>query len=82
MDFETLVAALTPVRVDILNQLIAQGPMSMGALADALGLSPSSMTEHVNCLIAAGLAQSGREGRSVIVASRVRGLELVIDWCD
>ncbi|MEP7221362.1 MAG: metalloregulator ArsR/SmtB family transcription factor [Novosphingobium sp.] len=52
----------------LLVQAGAQG-MAAGALAEALGIAPSSASFHLAQLTHAGLIQSRRESRSIIYAA-------------
>lgn len=53
-----------PVRRQILN-LLKQGPMSAGDLADAFPMSKPSMSRHFNTLKDAGLIQAERDGTTI-----------------
>ncbi|WP_375287211.1 MarR family winged helix-turn-helix transcriptional regulator [Sphingomonas sp.] len=64
----------------VLNQLARNGPMTVGALADALGISHPSVSETRRSLEAAGLAQvvpDSSDGRRRTVQLSQKGHELV-----
>ena len=82
MDFDKLIEALTPIRVEILYRLIEEGATPMGILAGRVGLAPSSLTPHMKCLVDAGLARTWRDGKVIWAAANCRGVEVVVDWAD
>lgn len=51
-----------PARVRILRHIIANDACFFGNLADALPLAPSTISQHVSVLKAAGLLRDGGEG--------------------
>lgn len=51
-----------PVRLSLLRAL-ASGPRSAGALARAVGVSPSNASNHLRCLLECGLVRLGFDGR-------------------
>lgn len=53
-----------PVRRQILN-LLKQGPMTAGDLADAFPMSKPSMSRHFNTLKDANLIQAERDGTTI-----------------
>ena len=52
-------------RLSILEALL-EGPLPVGALVEATGLSQSNVSNHLACLRDCGLVTARREGRSVI----------------
>lgn len=76
-------AALSdPARLAILRALVRRGPegLAAGAIADALGASPSRASFHLSALAEAGLVTSRRAGRSVIYAAAFDGLGALVAW--
>jgi DNA-binding transcriptional ArsR family regulator len=64
-------AALSqPTRLKMLRALVVAGPdgMAAGAVAEAVGASPSSASFHLSHLERAGLVASRREARSIVYA--------------
>jgi DNA-binding transcriptional ArsR family regulator len=59
-------------RLDVFRLLVEAGPdgMSAGAVAEALGLAPNTLTFHFDRLRHAGLVRVRREGRSMIYSAR------------
>jgi DNA-binding transcriptional ArsR family regulator len=59
-------------RLDVFRLLVQAGPEGMpaGAVAEALGLAPNTLTFHFDRLRTAGLVTVRREGRSMIYAAR------------
>src|SRR3974390_1604288 len=83
MEKTDAVAALAALaqdnRLDVFRLLVQAGPEGMpaGAVADAVGLAPNTLTFHFDRLRNAGLVTVRREGRSMIYAARfgtMRGL--------
>jgi ArsR family transcriptional regulator len=48
-------------RIEII-ELLKNGPMSVNALADALGVTQSAVSQHLRVIKAAGLVQDQRQG--------------------
>ena len=65
---EALGALAHEYRLGIYRLLVEQGPagLSAGAIGEAVGLSPSSLTFHLQNLHRAGLIVQRRESRSLI----------------
>src|SRR5579871_5186693 len=59
-------------RLDVFRLLVQAGPdgMPAGAVAEALGLAPNTLTFHFDRLRTAGLVTVRREGRSMIYAAQ------------
>lgn len=72
METDHAVAALGALaheyRLGIYRLLVEQGPdgLSAGAIGEAVGLAPSSLTFHLQNLHRAGLIMQRRESRSLI----------------
>lgn len=93
MDSSHAVTALSALanehRLQLFRLLMARGPsgMAAGAIAGALGISPSSLTFHVGCLERAGLLRSWRVHRNVFYAVDIDGMRRLLgflteDCCD
>jgi ArsR family transcriptional regulator, arsenate/arsenite/antimonite-responsive transcriptional repressor len=65
---EALGALAHEYRLAIYRHLVEQGPegLSAGAIGEAVGLAPSSLTFHLQNLHRAGLIVQRRESRSLI----------------
>src|SRR5215468_8369317 len=76
MEKANAVAALSALaqdnRLDVFRLLVQAGPNGMpaGAVAEALGLAPNTLTFHFDRLRMAGLVTVRREGRSMIYAAQ------------
>ena len=73
IDAVTALAALAQDnRLDVFRLLVQAGPdgMPAGAVAEALGLAPNTLTFHFDRLRMAGLVSVRREGRSMIYAAQ------------
>lgn len=68
---ETLESAATVLRVLAhpqrlkLVELLLQRPVSVGELAEAVGLAPAAVSQHLNNMRAHGIVESRRNGRRV-----------------
>ena len=63
-------------RLAVLNRLVRAGPagMTAGALAEAIGASPSRMSFHLSTLAEAGLIEGKRQARQILYRARFRAL--------
>jgi DNA-binding transcriptional ArsR family regulator len=84
MEKTDAVAALAALaqdnRLDVYRLLVQAGPdgMPAGAVADALGLAPNTLTFHFDRLRTAGLVTARREGRSIIYAAKFEQMNALI----
>jgi DNA-binding transcriptional ArsR family regulator len=76
-------------RLRIVRMLVKAGPdgMAAGAIADALGVSPSNVSFHLKELEHSGMISSRRDARSIIYGAdyeTLRGIVefLMKDCCD
>ena len=72
-------------RLAIYRLLVEQGPdgLAAGAIGDAVGLAPSSLTFHLQNLHRAGLIVQRRESRSLIYSVDFDAMNGVYDkWID
>ncbi|MFM2417017.1 MAG: Bacterial regulatory protein arsR family [Pseudomonadota bacterium] len=78
MSIAVLAFALTsPARRSILEYL-QSGSATMGELAAALGMAPSTASHHVDVLRRVGFVETSRVGREVFVETLVGDIELVV----
>ena len=54
--------------------------MSAGAIAEALGLAPNTLTFHFDRLRTAGLVTAQREGRSIIYAAKFEQMNALVGF--
>lgn len=64
MQADVLRTLASPRRLEILHRLSA-GPCEVGRLAEALGMSQPSASQHLAVLRASGLVEATRDGREV-----------------
>ena len=67
-------------RLAVFRLLVRAGPdgMPAGALADAIGVPPSSMSFHLTQLSHAGLITQRRESRSIIYSADYAAMNLLL----
>jgi ArsR family transcriptional regulator, arsenate/arsenite/antimonite-responsive transcriptional repressor len=81
IDAVTALAALAQDnRLDVFRLLVQAGPEGLpaGAVAEALGLAPNTLTFHFDRLRQAGLVTVRREGRSMIYAARFETMNTLL----
>ena len=61
---EVLKTLASPKRLEILHAL-ARGPLEVGHLAQAMGMSQPNVSQHLAVLRAAGVVEAERDGREV-----------------
>ena len=69
-------------RLDVFRLLVQAGPEGMpaGAVAEALGLAPNTLTFHFDRLRMAGLLTVRREGRSMIYAAQFETMNALLGF--
>src|SRR5947199_1845549 len=83
MDAVTALAALAQDnRLDVFRLLVQAGPEGLpaGAVAEALGLAPNTLTFHFDRLRMAGLVTVRRAGRSMIYAARYEAMNALLAY--
>jgi DNA-binding transcriptional ArsR family regulator len=86
MEKSSVLAALAALaqenRLDVFRLLVEAGPdgMPAGAVAEALGLAPNTLTFHFDRLRHAGLVTVQREGRSKIYAARFETMNALLGF--
>lgn len=86
MDSAKVVRALGALaqehRLAAFRLLVQAGPdgLAAGALAEALGIAPSSLSFHITQLAYAGLVTQRRIGRSVIYAADYGAMDRVMNF--
>ena len=66
-----------PVRLQIVNRLCREGPLSISRLSEGAQISRQAVTKHLNALSAAGLIEGARSGRECIYELQPRRLAQV-----
>ena len=61
-----LAAVSEQTRLCVLWQLARQGPMHVGALADAVGIEMVNMSHHLGVMRQAGILEDTKDGRKVV----------------
>src|SRR6202035_3327299 len=82
-DAVTALAALAQDnRLDVFRLLVQAGPAGMpaGAVADALGLAPNTLTFHFDRLRMAGLVTVRRDGRSMIYVAQFEKMNALVGF--
>lgn len=69
-------------RLAVFRLLVQAGPdgLASGALADAVGVSPSAMSFHLAQLSHAGLIAQRREGRSIIYSANYGAMNALLGY--
>ena len=86
MEKKAVLAALTALsqetRLDIFRLLVRTGPegRSAGAIAEALGVAPATMSFHLSNLTHAGLIVQRRAGRSLIYSADYDRMNAVVGF--
>jgi DNA-binding transcriptional ArsR family regulator len=78
----TLAALGHDTRLAAFRQLVQAGPggLSVGALRDALGVPPATLSAHLNILRAADLVQDEREGRVIRVRANYSRMNALLAY--
>ncbi len=69
-----------PTRRALLERLMAEGELTVGALASPSGVSQPAVSKHLFILRDAGLVQERRQGRQTHYTARPEGLKPLADW--
>jgi len=86
MEKTDAVAALAALaqdnRLDVFRRLVQAGAdgMPAGAVAEALGIAPNTLTFHFDRLRQAGLISVRRDGRSMIYAARYEAMNALVAY--
>ncbi|MDQ3039353.1 MAG: helix-turn-helix domain-containing protein [Pseudomonadota bacterium] len=86
MDNEDSIRALAALahthRLAVFRLLVGQGPKGLpaGAIADAIGLAPSSLTFHLHHLHRADLVTQRRESRQLFYAADFAAMNALIGY--
>ena len=86
MDKTGAIAALGALaqetRLELFRLLVTQGPQGLpaGAIAERLGVLPSSLTFHLNQLVHAGLITQRRLGRQLIYSAEYAAMNELLAY--
>jgi ArsR family transcriptional regulator len=77
---DAFMALSQETRLAIVRALVKQGKdgLAAGAIAEAMGVSPSNVSFHLSHLERAGLIESRRESRSIIYSASYEALGALI----
>jgi DNA-binding transcriptional ArsR family regulator len=69
-------------RLKVFRLLVQQGPEGLpaGAIASQLGVTPATMSHHLDQLSQAGLVSSRRDGRSIIYSANYEQMQRLINY--
>lgn len=70
----------SPVRLQMAEALMREGPMAITALGEPHGMSLTGAKKHVSVLEAAGLVSCRKVGRENICAINPKALQSAADW--
>jgi DNA-binding transcriptional ArsR family regulator len=73
-------AIAEPRRRQILEVLARRGPVAVGAIVVALGISQPTVSKHLGVLRKVGLVSVAKQGQERIYALEAKELKLVHDW--
>jgi arsenate reductase len=69
-------------RLNVFRLLVQRGPdgLAAGTIASQLGITPATMSHHLEQLSQAGLVSSRREGRSIIYSAKYETMQSLISF--
>ncbi len=69
-------------RLNVFRLLVQRGPdgLAAGTIAAQLGITPATMSHHLEQLSQAGLVSSRREGRSIIYSAKYDTMQNLINF--
>lgn len=69
-------------RLNVFRLLVQRGPdgLAAGTIAAQLGITPATMSHHLEQLSQAGLVSSRREGRSIIYSAKYDTMQSLINF--
>jgi len=83
---EKLRLLANPTRMEVVETLLAEGPLHVWAINERLNVEPTLLSHHLRVLREAGLVESERDGKAVLYrlapgvrAAKGRGVDL--DCC-
>ena len=82
LTLEVFQALADPIRLELLAQIAARGPLCVCHLQDELPYSQSRISKHLGTLRRAGLVTTRREGTWVYYSVEEEALEIARDFID
>jgi DNA-binding transcriptional ArsR family regulator len=79
-DADLVFAALGDATRRAIVKMVAQGPQSVSALAAALDVTLTAISQHLRVLQTCGLMRSSKIGRVRMCELDGRGLDLLANW--
>jgi DNA-binding transcriptional ArsR family regulator len=79
-DADGIFAALGDGTRRAIYKMVAEGPRTVSALAQALGVSLTAVSQHLRVLQACGLLRTRKEGRSRICEMDHQGIDVLAAW--
>jgi len=86
MDTTTVLTALSALaqasRLAVFRHLVQAGPAGAcpGDIAQALGISPSTLSFHLKALAHAGLVEAEQQGRSILYRADFEAMRGLVDY--
>jgi len=79
---EALGALAQESRLKVFRLLVQRGPEGMpaGSIAAKLGITPATMSHHLDQLSQSGLVRSKRDGRSIIYSANFEQMQRLIGY--
>jgi len=79
---QALAALAQPVRLRAFRALVVAGPQGLtpGALAEALGATPSALSFHLKELLRAGLVTQQRQGRYLVYRADLEAMRTLLAY--
>src|SRR5438105_1549212 len=67
-------------RLEIFRLLMRREPrgLAAGAIADAIGCPPNTLSSHLSTLARAGLVRGARNGKSIIYRADIEGMRALV----
>ena len=77
-----LAALGQPTRLEIFRLLMRSEPngLAAGAIAEAIGCPPNTLSSHLAILARAGLVRGTRDGRTIIYRAGVEGMRVLVSF--
>ena len=69
-----------PTRRAILERLIREGELTVGAITGESGVSQPMVSKHLGVLKSAGLVRDRRDGREAHYSAQPKGLAPLVNW--
>ncbi len=69
-----------PTRRAILERLIREGELTVGAITGESGVSQPMVSKHLGVLKSAGLVRDRRDGRETHYSAQPKGLAPMVSW--